>query len=166
MLKTTLIGRLGEDAKNITLDKGSFITMRVASNKTVNKEDITTWVTVNANTARYANMLQYLKKGTAIVVVGDIYGAAYFSKEKDANGNPIPKAELRMNADAINFLNLGGNKSNGNDQNNSTTTQNNGGAPENREPMTMNIKPQTPAATPMSEPVVDEIPNIGEDLPF
>ena len=166
MLKTTLIGRLGEDAKNITLDKGSFITMRVASNKTVNKEDVTTWVTVNANTGRYANMLQYLKKGSAIVVVGDIYSAAYLSKEKDANGNPIPKAELRMNADTINFLNLGGNKSNGNDQNNSTTVQNNGGTPENREPMTMNNKPQTPVETPKSESAVNEEINIGEDLPF
>jgi single-strand DNA-binding protein len=164
MIKATVIGRLGEDARNITLEKGSFISMRVASNEKVNKQEVTTWISVYANTARYANMLQYLKKGTVVAITGSMNCEIYTAKDGKQG------IDYKLNADSINFLNLGGNKSSENGQNaNANTTQNNGGTPEQREQMTMNFNSQAPSAPASAQNLAsDSMPfdNDNDNIPF
>lgn len=161
MIKATVIGRLGEDAKNITVQKGSFISMRVASNEKINKQEVTTWISVYANTTRYANMLQYLKKGTVVVVTGSINCEVYTAKDGKQG------IDYKLNADSINFLNLGGNKPNDNGQNTTTAPQTNGGTPEHREQMTMNFNTQAPSSPASTETLSpDSMPFDGDDIPF
>ena len=161
MIKATVIGRLGEDARNITVEKGSFISLRVASNEKVNKQEVTTWISVYANTARYANMLQYLKKGTVVVVMGNLSCELYTARDGKQG------IDYKLNADSINFLNLGSNKPSENGQTAGVPQSNNGGTPENREQMTMNFKPQAqPTPTP-AQPQYEESMPFGEDgMPF
>ena len=165
MIKATVIGRLGEDARNITVEKGSFISLRVASNEKVNKQEVTTWISVYANTARYANMLQYLKKGTVVVVMGNLSCELYTARDGKQG------IDYKLNADSINFLNLGGNKPSENGQNATASAgapqSNNGGTPENREQMTINIKSQAQPTSAPAQPQYEDGMSFGEDgMPF
>lgn len=103
MFKTTLLGRLGEDAREVQTSNGSsFISMRVASNERINKENVTTWVTVNANSERYKNLLPHLKKGSAVFVTGSLRSTIYTTKDNK------PGIDHKVSADSIEFANLGG----------------------------------------------------------
>lgn len=120
MIKASLLGRLGEDAREVQTSNGSsFISMRVASNERVNKENVTTWVTVNANSERYKNLLPHLKKGSAVFVTGSLRSTIYTAKDGKVG------IDNKLSADSIEFANLGGNRDeNSSNEGNSTNNAN------------------------------------------
>ena len=115
MLRGKVLGRLTADAKNVTAGKSSFISMTVASNEIVNKVETTTFVTVNANTTRYANLLEHLKKGRLVYVEGKLTSNAYTDK------NNQPKSDIKIFVDFIQFISSGGQKSGENGEANANT---------------------------------------------
>lgn len=74
MQKITVIGRLGRDAVVRETTQGErFLTMTVAASSKVRGAEKTTWYEVMSFNPRHqGNLMQYLKKGSAIVVVGDV----------------------------------------------------------------------------------------------
>lgn len=88
MLLTTMIGNLGANAEIKAADGREFVTFRIAHNETFTNADGTKteksmWVdcTMSCTNGRPA-VLPYLKKGTAVCVVGNISTRVY-SSEKD-----------------------------------------------------------------------------------
>lgn len=159
MLRGKVLGRLTADAKNVTAGKSSFISMTVASNEIVNKVESTTFVTVNANTSRYANLLEHLKKGRLVYMEGNLTTNSYTDK------NNQPKSEIKIFADFIQFINAGGQKpaENGEANANATTAPATSDATQD---MTMPpLKSKTKAEP---APAVAEVnaTNASDDLPF
>lgn len=164
MLRGKVLGRLTADAKNVTAGKSSFISMTVASNEIVNKVETTTFVTVNANTTRYANLLEHLKKGRLVYVEGNLTTNAYTDK------NNQPKSEIKIYTDFIQFVSAGGQKSGENGETNTNTTTNATTAPATNDAsqdMAMPpLKSKTKVKTePEPAPAVAEA-EASDDLPF
>lgn len=122
MQNITVTGRLGRDAKIYTSNNGNeFIAFSIASNRRVKNEDKTYWWDVIiANVQRYRKMSEYLKKGAAVIVVGELDA----SIEKDNNG--IDRLRLTINADGVHFNSTEGksNNSNSNSSSNNNSYNN------------------------------------------
>ena len=103
MHKSMVQGFLAADAQNITTAKGSFISMTVVNNDVPDKTK-PEFITINANTNRYANLLQYLKKGKYVCVIGSETTSIFQDKDKNH------KVDVRIFADCINFVSTGGQK--------------------------------------------------------
>lgn len=162
MLRGKVLGRLTADAKNVTAGKSSFISMTVASNEIVNKVETTTFVTVNANTTRYANLLEHLKKGRLVYVEGNLTANAYTDK------NNQPKSEIKIFADFIQFISAGGQKSAENGEANANTNATTAPATNDAsQDMAMPpLKSKTKVKTePEPAPAVAEA-EASDDLPF
>ena len=91
-------GRLGRDAKIYTSSNGNrFITFSIASNTKVKKnEENTYWwdvVVPSHSVERYKNMVEYLTKGSSVIVQGELDPEIY-----DDNNN---KAHLRLTISAV-----------------------------------------------------------------
>lgn len=160
MFKTTLLGRLGEDAREVQTSNGSsFISMRVASNERINKENVTTWVTVNANSERYKNLLPHLKKGSAVFVTGSLRSTIYTAKDG------TPGIDHKVSADSIEFANLGGGQGeNGANGANGASGDTNASAPSKDAKiaeMSATVKPSKSKAAPAPQVTEQE-----DGLPF
>lgn len=122
MQNITVTGRLGRDAKIYTSNNGNeFIAFSIASNRRVKNEEKTYWWDVIiANVQRYRKMSEYLKKGAAVIVVGELDA----SIEKDNNG--IDRLRLTINADGVHFNSTEGksNNSNSNSSSNNNSYNN------------------------------------------
>lgn len=73
MVNVNLIGRLGRDAEvHQSKSGGQFVSMNVASDEynPETKQNETVWFRVTDGSERTLNMLQYLKKGTMLNIVG------------------------------------------------------------------------------------------------
>lgn len=162
MHKSMVQGFLSADAQNITTAKGSFISMTVVNNDVPDKTK-PEFITVNANTNRYANLLQYLKKGKYVCVIGSETTSTF--QDKDNN----TKVDVRIFADCINFVNTGGQKSaeNGeaNANANATTAPATNGASQD---MTMPpLKSKSKAKTEPAPAVAESnATSASDDLPF
>ena len=91
-------GRLGRDAKIYTSSNGNrFITFSIASNTKVKKnEENTYWwdvVVPSHSVERYKNMVEYLTKGSSVIVQGELDPEIYYD-----NNN---KAHLRLTISAV-----------------------------------------------------------------
>lgn len=119
MQNITVTGRLGRDAKIFTSNNGNeFIAFSIASNRRVKNEEKTYWWDVIiANVQRYRKMSEYLKKGAAVIIVGELDA----SIEKDNNG--IDRLRLTINADGVHFNSTEGKSNNSNS--NSPSNNNN-----------------------------------------
>lgn len=107
-VKVNFIGRLGADAEKVTLPQQKpFISFRAAVNERINKEDVTTWMTVTGDFSRYENMAKYLTKGSVVSVSGTERCTIYQSK------NGQHGIDRKVNADSIEFVNLGRKDSDG-----------------------------------------------------
>lgn len=75
MQQITIIGRLGVDASVKENQRGMrFLTFSVAVDGRNKGESYTAWYRVIAwDTARYEKILQYLKKGSPIIVTGELF---------------------------------------------------------------------------------------------
>lgn len=107
-VKVNFIGRLGADAETVTLpQQRPFISFRAAVNERINKEDVTTWMTVIADFSRYENMAKYLTKGSVVSVSGTERCTIYQSKSGQHG------IDRKVSADSIEFVNLGKRDSDG-----------------------------------------------------
>lgn len=96
----TLIGRLGRDAIVRTTPNGKeFIALTVASDGYVKGKVVTSWYDViSFEVEKYRNRMPYLTKGSAIVVVGDLYA------EVEIGTDNVPRCRRTVMAHTINFL--------------------------------------------------------------
>ena len=161
MLRGKVLGRLTADAKNVTAGKSSFISMTVASNEIVNKVESTTFVTVNANTSRYANLLEHLKKGRLVYMEGNLTTNSYTDK------NNQPKSEIKIFADFIQFINAGGQKPAENGEANANANATTAPATSDAtQDMTMPPLKSKTKAEPAPAVAEANATNASDDLPF
>ena len=161
MHKSMVQGFLAADAQNITTAKGSFISMTVVNNDVPDKTK-PEFITINANTNRYANLLQYLKKGKYVCVIGSETTSIFQDKDKNY------KVDVRIFADCINFVNTGGQKSAENGEANANTNATTAPATNDAsQDMAMPpLKSKTKVKTePEPAPAVAEA-EASDDLPF
>jgi len=101
---TEIMGHLGADPETRFTPNGQkVISLRLATNSRKSGKDETTWwrVTIWEDRCKIDKMLPYLKKGSAIIVVGEMQTAIYTDKE----GRPQVSHELT--ADLIRFSPFG-----------------------------------------------------------
>lgn len=79
MLQMNVIGNLGKDAELKTINNKEFITFTVASNG-AKKDDEPVWVDVIMPNNPNSKMIQYLNKGTAVMVSGSPRFSSYQTK--------------------------------------------------------------------------------------
>ena len=156
MHKSMVQGFLAADAQNITTAKGSFISMTVVNNDVPDKTK-PEFITINANTNRYANLLQYLKKGKYVCVIGSETTSIF--QDKDKNN----KVDVRIFADCINFVSTGGQKPAENGEANATTAPATGDATQD---MTMPPLKSKTKAEPAPAVAEANATNASDDLPF
>ena len=94
-MQTVIVtGRLGRDAKIYTSSNGNrFITFSVASNTRVKKnEENTYWwdvVIPSHSVERYKNMVEYLTKGSAVIVQAELDPEIYYDNNNKDLTNRI-----------------------------------------------------------------------------
>ena len=173
MQKITIIGRLGRDPRMPeTQDGRVFLAITVAVDSKYRGIDRTSWYDVTTfDVDKYRNMVQHLKKGSLVVVTGDLYTDV----EKGNDGNY--RCRRQISADSINFV--PGNKSDSNNAQGTETAQERPAratkpteaeTPAEDEP-TVAVKPKgTTAKKPAPAPKVEEpepdIPVDEEEMPF
>ena len=115
MQKITLIGRLGRDAAiRETQDGGKVVSFTVACNGRYRGVEKTSWYDVSTfNYERYKNMVQYLTKGSGVVVVGEL------DADIDEGRDGVKRCRRSVTADSIEFNSNG---TSGNTQSNSSET--------------------------------------------
>ena len=150
MLKVSFIGRLGADAEVKTSQSGNqFLTMNVAVDNYHKGERNTIWVRVATLGDRNVKMKDYLTKGKLVDVNGVLQVSTYVNK----NGETAISYDV--NADRIDFVNVGG----------SGSTQTNETVAESAQD-TGTFKPQQTAAPQPSVAVAASESNDVDDLPF
>lgn len=85
-MKVIMVGRLGADAKE--KDKG--FSFSLPQKNWENNEETTLWVACFQN--YMSGLLQYLKKGTPVQVIGDMTIGVYNDPQK----GPVPSASCRV----------------------------------------------------------------------
>ena len=114
MVNVNFIGRLGADAELRTSKGGKqYVAMRVATDEFKNGEKGTAWINVTYHGDRAIKMHEYLKKGSAVSVMGSETVGTYQNK----NGETQVSRDVL--ADRVDFLNLG---KSGDGQANETST--------------------------------------------
>lgn len=91
-INVNFVGRLGKDAEaHDTKSNGKFATYTVAVDEynQETKQNDTVWVRVIDWSERTLNMLQYLKKGTLIYVVGSLKTSIYEGKNGSQVSNDV-----------------------------------------------------------------------------
>lgn len=141
-VNVNVIGRLGADAEARKSKVGNdFISFRVATDEYQKGEKTTTWLNVVYSCANPTQMVEYLKKGRMVNVIGEETVRLY----QDKNG--VCQISRDIIAYRVNFVNSGNGQSN------------------NTEAQTQQLK--TADATPMEQPTPQfAIPDTDDDLPF
>lgn len=102
MINVNFMGRLGADAELKTSKGGKqFVSMRIATDEFKNGERGTTWINVSYYAEKGTKMLEFLKKGSAVSVLGVETVGTYQSK----NGETMVSRDVI--ADRVDFVNLG-----------------------------------------------------------
>jgi single-strand DNA-binding protein len=102
MINVNFMGRLGADAELKTSKGGKqFVSMRIATDEFKNGERGTAWINVSYYAEKGTKMLEFLKKGSAVSVLGVETVGTYQSK----NGETMVSRDVL--ADRIEFVNLG-----------------------------------------------------------
>lgn len=134
------IGRLGADAELKTSKNGKqYVAMRVATDEFRNGEKSTAWLNVSYYAEKGTKMQEFLKKGSAVNVIGVETVGTYQSK----NGETMVSRDVM--ADRVDFVNLG---KSGDTQSNDAVTE------------TGTFKPKT------EEVAVAAATSSDDDLPF
>lgn len=98
MFKVSFDGRIGRDARVITTNNGRFMSFPVATNRRIRKNEYATyWLEVTTNDEKHFKLAEYLKKGSAICVGGDL------SPMKQTGQDGQERYVLRVSADYITF---------------------------------------------------------------
>jgi single-strand DNA-binding protein len=114
MVNINFNGRLGADAELRTSKSGKqYVSMRVATDEFRNGEKSTAWLNVTYHGDRAIKIQPFLKKGSAVNVIGSETVGTY----QDKNGETQISRDVL--ADRVDFLGLGGS---GSTQSNETVT--------------------------------------------
>lgn len=114
-------GYLGTDPEERMTSKGKrVVVFRLGVKTRVGAKDETLWCKCNIWHNRYDKMLPYLKKGSAVIVAGDIALESYLSKDG------TPQSSLVISIDSIKFSPFG--KSDGGGRSQSVGDSNSVGA--------------------------------------
>lgn len=164
MFKVNLLGRLGRNAGLFeTANGGKFVAFTVAVNTKNLGKDITYWVDVRSFNPNHIKIMSYLTKGKLIQIGGD-YNAMITT---DKAG--VARISHNINADYINFINLG--SSNKNDDGTTTSTITND---DIKSEVSVNVNKTTEETIVMNTPPVQEMVPVtvgaatttSDDLPF
>ena len=99
----TLCGRLGRDAEEKTLDSGQrLLNLNLATSRKRAGNEETLWWRITLWGDRFKHMEPYLKKGSALMVVGSMHYPRIY---QDQNGNN--QISLEVTAHSINFSPFG-----------------------------------------------------------
>ena len=102
MVNVNFNGRLGADSEIKTSKGGKeYVAMRVATDEFKNNEKATAWINVTYHSERAIKMQPYLKKGSAVSVIGVETVGTY----QDKNGETQISRDVL--ADRVDFLGLG-----------------------------------------------------------
>lgn len=86
-----IAGHIGKDPEvRFTADGKKVTSFTVATNKKKKGQDITTWYRVTVWGDQFEKMMPYLKKGSAVICIGDVEARMYTDKE----GRPQVSMEL------------------------------------------------------------------------
>jgi len=150
MQSITVTGRLGRDPQQHQSSNGGepFATFTMASNSRIKGVDKTTWydVLVSLN-KRTSGMIQYLKKGSSVIVIGELDVSTY-----DANDGT--RVRLSINCEHIEFN--GGDGSGVNKTNN--TQQNASESPTDVQAETAPVKTAAKSAKKATSDAPEDIP--------
>lgn len=149
------IGRVGTDAEVVTTGSTQFISFRVAVDESNGKDKATRWVSVMADSNRYKNIAQYLKKGKLLLISGSDRVTAYTSKNGELG------VDTRVWVDKIDFIPLGQKQENGAEQPSSTDEKN-----AKMTTGTIKVKSSAQPTSPMPETSFVEHDTNDDDLPF
>lgn len=98
-----IVGRLGADPETRFTPSGQKVTsLRLATNSRRGGKEETTWWRITIWGDRFDKMLPYLKKGSALMVVGELKAEIYMDKSGQ------PQISLEVTADILKFMSLGG----------------------------------------------------------
>lgn len=82
MIFIQIAGHIGKDPEvRFTPDGRKVTTFSVATNKKVKGQDVTVWYRVTVWDNQFEKMMPYLKKGSAVIVLGDPESRIYTDKE-------------------------------------------------------------------------------------
>nr|VFK39681.1 MAG: single-strand DNA-binding protein [Candidatus Kentron sp. SD]VFK47145.1 MAG: single-strand DNA-binding protein [Candidatus Kentron sp. SD]VFK81154.1 MAG: single-strand DNA-binding protein [Candidatus Kentron sp. SD] len=100
----TLYGHLGQDVEQKVLESGQrLINLRLATNIRKGGNDETLWWRVTAWGDRFKNLEPYLKKGTALIIVGTMQPPRTFQDQEGKS-----QVSLDVTAHNISFSPFGG----------------------------------------------------------
>lgn len=100
------VGYLGADPEERMTSKGKrVVVLRLGVKSRIGTKDETVWCKCNVWHNRYDKMLPYLKKGSGVIVAGDISVESYMSKDG------TPQSSLVISVDTIKFSPFGRNES-------------------------------------------------------
>lgn len=104
MMIIQVAGRLGNDAETRFTASGQKVTtLRLATNTRKGGKEETTWWRATLWGERFDKMLPYLKKGSALIVVGEMGKPEIWT---DREGRP--QVSLELTADIVRFNPFGG----------------------------------------------------------
>ena len=110
MNNITLAGRLGTDPEVRFTPSGQKVTsFSMATNSRKGGKDETTWWRITVWGERLDKMIQYLKKGSAIIVVGELHKPEIYT---DRNGNS--QVSMEVTAEILKFSPFGKGQQEGN----------------------------------------------------
>lgn len=102
MTFTQIAGHIGKDAETRFTQDGKKVTsFSVATNKRKAGQEVTIWYRVTIWGDQFDNMIPYLKKGSAVIVIGDFEARLYTDKDNK------PQISYELTARMINFSPFG-----------------------------------------------------------
>ena len=121
MIIVEIAGRLGKDAESRFTPSGQKVTtLTVATNVRKAGKDETVWWRVTIWGERYDKMMPYLKKGSAIIVVGEM-GKPDIWTDKEGR----PQVSLELTAEIIRFNPFGSSEKGSQEQSAQSNQSNN-----------------------------------------
>lgn len=98
MQKITVAGHLGSDPEVRHTPGGQKVTsFRIAVNTKTKGEEVTTWYRITVWGDRFDGMMNYLKKGSTVIAVGDFRANTYIDREGKT------QVGLEVTADSLQF---------------------------------------------------------------
>ena len=101
MIYSNFTGRVAKDAKVVDGVNGQFLSMDLAVNDFSKGEEVTQWVRVQTSDPAHIKLVQYFTKGKILTIHGNIKIDQWEVKDG------TPRAQLRVHAKNIDFLNIG-----------------------------------------------------------
>ena len=101
MIYSNFTGRVAKDVKIVDGVNGQFLSMDLAVNDFSKGEEVTQWVRVQTSAPAHIKLVQYFTKGKILTIHGNIKIDHWEGKDG------TPRAQLRVHAKNIDFLNIG-----------------------------------------------------------